>query len=84
MDSGGEAVSDRRFGAKPNPTPSPVAIVQHALTRRQRIAVARRDERFMRDLAERFDRAVIDEICVLCDRFASKHATWDEMYGDQR
>lgn len=61
-------------GAKPTGISSPAAIVRYGLTHAQRIAVSHRRPLTMRALAERYDRAIVDEICALCDRLAARAA----------
>lgn len=76
---------DARHGAKPNPAPSAASIVQYGLTRRERVLIARRDDRSMlRAFHAVYDRAFVDEIIALCDKFLAKHGTWEEQNGDLR
>lgn len=65
-------MTDARFGAKPNPLPSPTAIVRYGLTRRERLLLAKRDTRVLAAL-DSYDRNTRDEILALCDRFAERH-----------
>lgn len=77
-------MSDRRFGARPNPNPSPVAFVQHGITRRERVALARRDQRTIDRFLADYDATVRHEILALCDRWLAKHGSWEERHGSLR
>lgn len=58
-------------GAKPNPLPSPAAIVRHGLTRRERLLLADRNTRALAAL-DSYDHATRAAILALCDTFAEK------------
>lgn len=58
---------------------SPTTIVRHGFTRRERLAIARRDPRAMAAL-DSYSATIINEICALCDAFAVKHGTHAERF----
>lgn len=62
------------YGAKPTGSSSAAAIVRFGFTRAQRLLVARRDRDTLRELALVYDRAFVNELCALCDRYAERKA----------
>lgn len=75
---------DDRFGARPNPEPSIIALVKHGFTRKQRVALARRDDRLVDQLLRDYSADDRAKILALCDAFLAKHGTWEEKHGKMR